>query len=160
MEEEIYKMIFKRNYEITEDDIFQKVQELYKKLKIFKETDDNEFIKAFNDEISSFMKNRKALNNKIIRVLGEEFIRNNRNKCKFIINNKKCNLIEFIDTSNIKEDEIKIKLLFKDNISNKSYMFEDCESLIKFSVNQSQKINFEIISELNEEKDIDIEFGD
>ena len=94
MEEEIYKMIFKRNYEITEDDIFQKVQELYKKLKIFKETDDNEFIKAFNDEISSFMKNRKALNNKIIRVLGEEFIRNNRNKCKFIINNKKCNLIE------------------------------------------------------------------
>ena len=151
MEEEIYKMIFKRNYEIAEDDIFQKVQELYKKLKIFKETDDNEFIKAFNDEISSFMKNRKALNNKIIRVLGEEFIRNNRNKCKFIINNKKCNLIEFIDTSNIKEDEIKIKLLFKDNISNKSYMFEDCESLIKFSVNQSQKINFEIISELNEE---------
>ena len=104
MEEEIYKMIFKRNYEITEDDIFQKVQELYKKLKIFKETDYNEFIKAFKDEISSFMKNRKALNNKIIRVLGEEFIRNNRNKCKFIINNKKCNLIEFIDTSNIKED--------------------------------------------------------
>ena len=120
-------------------------------MKIFKETDDNEFIKAFNDEISSFMKNRKALNNKIIRVLGEEFIRNNRNKCKFIINNKKCNLIEFIDTSNIKEDEIKIKLILKDDISNKSYMFEDCESLIKFSVNQSQKINFEIISELNEE---------
>ena len=46
MDEEIYKMIFKRNYEITEDDIFQKVQELYKKLKIFKETDDNEFIKV------------------------------------------------------------------------------------------------------------------
>ena len=159
MEEEIYKMIYKTNCKITEDDIGDKVQVLYNNLKIYKETDESEFMQAFNYELSSFINNRKSLNDKIIRVLGNEFIRNNRNKIKFIIKNKKSKLVEYIDISNIKEDEIKIKLVLKDNISNKSFMFKDCESLIKLSIKTDRKINLEKISELKEDKDIDIEFN-
>ena len=159
MEEEIYKMIYKTNCKITEDDIGDKVQVLYNNLKIYKETDESEFMQAFNYELSSFINNRKSLNDKIIRVLGNEFIRNNRNKIKFIIKNKKSKLVEYIDISNIKEDEIKIKLVLKDNISNKSFMFKDCESLIKLSIKTDRKINLEKISELKEDKDLDIEFN-
>ena len=67
-----------------------------------------------------------------LKIIGNNFYRQNRNKAKLIINNKKYSLKEYID--NIKGEEIKIKMILNKNISNKSYMFKDCDSLIEFSI--------------------------
>ena len=160
MEEEIFKMIYKKNYKVTQDYIENQVQKIYRELNVFKEADADEFLGAFNIEILPFINSRESLDDKTTRVLGQEFIRNNKNKGKFIIKNKKYDLIEFIDTTNIEEDKIKIKLVLKDNIYDKSCMFKDCESLIKFSINTDVNNNFERITELSEDKFIDIEFND
>ena len=152
MEEEIFKMIYKKNYKVTQDYIENQVQKIYRELNVFKEADADEFLRAFNIEILPFINSRESLDDKTTRVLGKEFIRNNKNKGKFIIKNKKYDLIEFIDTTNIDKDEIKIKLVLKDNIYDKSCMFKDCESLIKFSINTDVNNNFERITELSEDK--------
>ena len=160
MEEKIFKMIYKKNCKITQDFIENQVQKVYRELDVFKETKADEFLEAFNDDMLSFINSRESLDDKTTRVLGKEFIRNNKNKGKFIIKNKKYDLIEFIDATNIEEDEIKIKLVLKDNIYDKSCMFKDCESLIKFSINTDVNNNFERITELSEDKFIDIEFNE
>ena len=43
-----------------------------------------------------------------IRILGNDFVKNNKNKGKLIINNKKNKLKEFINSNKIKGDKIKI----------------------------------------------------
>ena len=160
MEEKIFKMIYKKNYKITQDYIKNQVQKIYNELNVYKEPKANQFVAQFDFEIKQFINSRESLDDKTTRVLGKEFIRNNKNKGKFIIKNKKYDLIEFIDATNIEEDEIKIKLVLKDNIYDKSCMFKDCESLIKFSINTDVNINFERITELSEDKFIDVEFND
>ena len=53
----------------------------------------------------------KKENSDYIRILGEYFCRNNKNKGKLIINNKKYYLKEFIEIKNMKEERIKIKMI-------------------------------------------------
>ena len=60
-------------------------------------------------------------------------MKNNRNKAKLILKNKKSYLQEFIEINNSKEDKIKIKMVLYDNIYNMSYMFHNCVSLLKLS---------------------------
>ena len=43
-----------------------------------------------------------------IRILGNDFVKNNKNKGKLIINNKKNKIKEFINSNEIKGDKIKI----------------------------------------------------
>ena len=67
-----------------------------------------------------------------IRILGETFVKNNRNKGKLIINNKKSRLKDIIPISIIKENIeniIKIKMILNKHIFNFSCMFKDCSSL-------------------------------
>ena len=64
-----------------------------------------------------------------LRILDKIFIKNNKNKGKLIINNKKSSLKDFISTN---ENKIKISLLLNNNISNKSEMFKDCKYLKKY----------------------------
>ena len=52
----------------------------------------------------------KEENSGYLRILGEYFCRNNKNKGKIIINNKKYYLKEFIEIKNMKEKRIKIKM--------------------------------------------------
>ena len=76
-------------------------------------------------------KKEKNINN--LRIFGEEFIKNNRNKGLLIINNKK---IKFPLKGIISLDEIKkstIKMILTKYISNKSYLFNNCESLESIS---------------------------
>ena len=67
-----------------------------------------------------------------LKILGDHFIINNKNKAKLIINNRKSNLSEFIEIKNLYEEEIKLKMVLNKNIYNKSYMFKDCKSLLHF----------------------------
>ena len=50
-------------------------------------------------------------NKEKLGILGEYFCRNNKNKGKLIINNKKFELKEFINIDNIYKGQIKIKML-------------------------------------------------
>jgi len=69
-----------------------------------------------------------------LRLLGENFFQKNKNLGNFIFRNKKCFLLEKIDVKYLVEFEFfKIGLIFENKIYDKSQMFKDCESLIKFS---------------------------
>ena len=70
-------------------------------------------------------------NNNIIRILGEEFVRNNKNKGKIAYKNKKYSLQELFPLKNELNDKLKIQILLNKNCYNKSYMFKDCSSLLK-----------------------------
>ena len=74
-----------------------------------------------------------------IRILGNTFIKNNKNKGKLIINNKKQSIKEFISINFIKANKFKIKILLIKNILNKSYFFKDCKSLLEISISNKEK---------------------
>ena len=69
-----------------------------------------------------------------IRLFGEIFIKNNINKCSVMINNKlkKLEDCEFYELENI-DDQLTIDLLKEDDITDMSYMFNDCEVLQSIS---------------------------
>ena len=71
------------------------------------------------------------------RILGEYFCRNNKNKGKLIINNRKSDLQEFIDIENNNEKQAKIKMILSKNIYDKSCMFKDCISIFELSLNDN-----------------------
>ena len=74
-----------------------------------------------------------------LRILGKEFVKNNGNKGKLIINNKKYNLLEFNPINNFNADKLKINMVSSQNIFNRSYMFMKCKSLIELSIYVSYK---------------------
>jgi len=72
----------------------------------------------------------KSVNN--LRILGETFVKNNKNKGYIIINNKKEKIKSFItinNLKNLKQNKIKIKMILIKNIYNISCLFKDCELL-------------------------------
>ena len=74
--------------------------------------------------------------NSKVRILGHIFVKNIRAKGKLIINNRRKAITESINTDSkfIKNNEFKIKLLLIKNISDKSYFFKECTSLLKLSM--------------------------
>ena len=108
MEEEKYKMIYSRRIKKKLEDM---IKYGIKEQKI-------------KDELES---------NKI-RILGHDFVKNNKNKAKLIINNKKCNLEEFINSSGFISNEIKIGIILYKELSNISYIFENCIKLKELSI--------------------------
>ena len=74
-----------------------------------------------------------------VRIFGYEFVRKNNNKCLVIYNNKKFKCTEFIDIDDSSRNEInknnsiKIKLVFINEIIDFQYMFYECSSLLKFT---------------------------
>ena len=68
-----------------------------------------------------------------IRILGKDFVKNNKNKGKLIINNKKYKLKEFINSNEIKNDIIKINMILSKELSNISHLFDNCSKLKEFS---------------------------
>jgi len=85
--------------------------------------------------------------NKLVKlnILGSEFVKNNKNKAKLIINNKKHNLQEFLKIKNIPNSNIKIGMIFTKDLCKASFIFENCNSLINLSFHD----NIEIINEDN-----------
>jgi len=97
-------------------------------------------------------------NQKDLYLLGEEFVKNNKNKGKFIFKNKRIRLRQTIPMRIIRQDEIKIKMILNKNISNKSYMFKNCTSLLEFSINNiPNNKEFKEIKENNEDAKYDDE---
>ena len=94
-----------------------------------------------------------------LRLLGKDFYIRNEIKGIMVYKGKKFRLkekIPFNELKNIKDNELKIEMIFYNKINNKSYMLEDCTSLLKFSFfnNIIKKYNSNSINILEEEENL------
>ena len=80
-------------------------------------------------------------NNTKLRILGEYFVKNNKNKGKLMFNNKKYSLKHIISVKDIRKNIMQI--ILNKNIYNKSCMFKNCESLESVSKLSCDNINNE-----------------
>ena len=98
-------------------------------------------------------------NTNYIRILGAEFVSNNKNKGRIIYNNKIYPLQETFQTEDINKinNKLKIKMLLSVNCVNKSCLFKDCSTLliIKFN-NNIYNQNFESDEKNDSEATINI----
>ena len=76
-------------------------------------------------------KKENNINN--IRILGETFVKNNRNKGALIIKNKKYHLKDILSVNDINGDIIKINMILNRYTCNFCCMFKDCTSLKSLS---------------------------
>ena len=76
-----------------------------------------------------------------INIFGLEFVKNNRVKCKMIIDNKEYKITEQYNIENYIDNELKIKLKGINNITNISGMFRECKSLLSLSDISKWNIN-------------------
>ena len=97
-------------------------------------------------EVSNIKNENEINNNEIIisykinkepylTIFGNEFVKNNKEKCKIFYQNKFHELNEYLNISNYNNDknELEIKLTGINNITDMSYMFYNCSSLISIS---------------------------
>ena len=118
MKEKRYKAVY-----ITKLDIEQKIG--------------NEFYNLINLK----QKIRKEIESYNIRILGDDFVKNNLNKAKLIINNKKNKLKGIINGIKTKDGKIKINILLNNKLVNFSHMFENSILLKEISFYNKDKSN-------------------
>ena len=86
-----------------------------------------------NNEIKTLkeLKYKIKENDSKIKVFGKNFVKNNKDKCKIICQNKSYDLSEYFDLSDYdkNKDILEIKLEGINNVSNMSYMFNRCQAL-------------------------------
>ena len=73
---------------------------------------------------------------KKLKIFGEDFVKNNKDNCQIILENKEHELSEYIDIeklNNSKDNIIEIKLMGINDITKASCMFYKCSSLISLS---------------------------
>ena len=89
-----------------------------------------EEMKKLKEEDDFLLDDEKEYTEDVIRILGKYFVKQNKNKCKIIYNNKKHKLKEYFDeidkNYNHKIKEIKLKLVGINNITNMEQMFYGC----------------------------------
>ena len=85
-----------------------------------------------NNEEKGFVK--QGLGETISRekLFGEKFVKNNKNKCKMIINGQKKDICSYLPNYHklLNKGILKIQLIGIENVSDISYMFSGCLSLI------------------------------
>ena len=99
--------------------------------------------------------------NDYFRILGNDFVKNNKNKGKLIINNKKYKLKEFINKEEFKDNKIKINMILSKDLSNISHLFDNCYKLEEFSFyDDTRFIDDEAYYIIEEYNDIDIDYNE
>ena len=68
-----------------------------------------------------------------IKIFGHEFVMNNKNNCKMIIDNKEYEITEKYNIENYNNNKLNIKLKGINNVTDMSYMFSRCSSLSSLS---------------------------
>ena len=63
-----------------------------------------------------------------IKIFGSEFVKNNINKCKILLDNKEYEISEKYYIQSYNKNKLEIKLKRIDNVTNMSYMFSRCTS--------------------------------
>ena len=89
-----------------------------------------------------------------LKILDGVFVKNNKNKARLLIKNKKYKLKEFIPHNNDKQEKIKIIIILSKTLVKKNNMFKNCESLLELSICNSMITNDQIDISNNEECDI------
>ena len=69
-------------------------------------------------------------NIKKLKIFGEDFVKNNKNNCHLLINGKKIDLCSEININEEQKENLEIKLIETKIITNMSYMFYNCSSLL------------------------------
>ena len=83
---------------------------------------------------------------KFIKIFGDEFVKKNKNNIKIIINNKEKEYIkEKIPCPNKSKDILEIELEFIKKVTDLSYMFYDCSSLLEVYFRASYDHSSDII---------------
>ena len=84
----------------------------------------------FNDEIT--IKYRIKNNENKVKIFDIKFVKNNNKLCKLFINGKEKELCSYLEIKefNLKKNIFEIKLKGLSNITNMSYMFNGCDSLV------------------------------
>ena len=108
---------------------------------------DNKMINKSYEEITIQYKIEK--NDKEIKLFGNEFVNNNKDNCKIIINEKEYDLVEKISLKNlaIKNNTFEIKLRIIQLKNDLSFMFENCSSLL--SISDLSKLNTINVKNMN-----------
>ena len=85
----------------------------------------------YNEEMSelNIIYNIENKEEEIIRIFGYQFVENNKNICKMIIDNKIYEIKEYFIIKNYNNNKLEIKLKGISSITNMSYMFHRCRSL-------------------------------
>ena len=83
--------------------------------------------------ISIIYKIHEDRKNENINIFGSEFVKNNKNICKMIINNKEYEICEKYNNKGYNKNKLEFKLKGIDNINNMSNMFYECSSLLSLS---------------------------
>ena len=88
-------------------------------------------INKYNIEVETIIYNNNSNTNETkIKIFGEEFVKNNKNFCYLDINNELYDLQEYVKVKDKKK--LKINLIGKNKITNLSYLFHKCNSLLNF----------------------------
>ena len=86
----------------------------------------------FNEDVSGinmiYNINRNIMEENI-QIFGYKFVKNNKNNCKIIIDNKEYEITEKYNIKQFKNNILNIKLEGINNITDISSMFEGCSSL-------------------------------
>ena len=142
-------MSSEQNDVIISNDMNDNSYEINKYFKMIYKPNENkkekkEIIKKMIDEDDFTFDDEKETKEEVIRILGKYFVKQNKNKCKIIYNNKKYKLKEYFDEIDInyKKDikEIKLKLIGIDNITNMKKMFYGCIHLRSISELDNENI--------------------
>ena len=74
-------------------------------------------------------------NKNSITIFGKDFVNNNKNNCYLIINGKQIELCKKLDMNEnkIENNQLKIILIETKHITNMSYMFYECKSLVSLT---------------------------
>ena len=114
----------------TIQDKFNIIYNMYKKMNV--------------DEINICYK----IKDEKIRIFGEEFVKKNKNYCSLIINGKEKELtdIYYCELNNSEKEVLELKLKGITNITDMSYMFSDCSSLLSLSDTNKLFNNLKITS--------------
>ena len=139
----IYNNIFKnyekkiRNYElyynineINNNNIIKDIKEINNEININNKIKNilDIYNKMNNNEINIIYKIKD--NDKRVKIFGSEFVKNNKNNCEIIYEDKEYELNEYFNIPNNIKDELKIKLRDINNIINMSCIFYECSSLL------------------------------
>ena len=103
-----------------------------------------EEMKKLKEKKDFFLDDEKEYTEDVIRILGKYFVKQNKNKCKIIYNNKKHKLKEYFDeidkNYNHEIKEIKLKLIGINNITNMEKIFYGCYHLSSVSESKNENI--------------------
>ena len=98
-----------------------------------------------NQDSVTFELEYKATNDSQIKLFGSDFVKRNIDKCKIIYNEKGYDLMEYFKLdNNYNHNSNKIQLRINNNITDISYMFYECKSLI--SIRDISTLDFNVVN--------------